>query len=238
MNATRLLVSVRSAEEARAAIAGGADIIDVKEPMRGSLGAASAATVREVVRAVSGRCAVSVALGELREAPDVSWIPEGVSWAKVGLRESSPDWRDQLSALFTSVGVAPIAAAYARFHGDDPWPSVQDVLDWAVARPAAGILIDTCVKDGRSLRDSPDASGLPAIVDRAHRHGLLVALAGSLDVRALPWAMALRPDVIAVRGAACEGGRLGTVRGSCVQQLKAVIARGATPEGQRAGSPA
>ena len=34
----RLLVSVRSAEEVSAALAGGADIIDAKEPERGSLG--------------------------------------------------------------------------------------------------------------------------------------------------------------------------------------------------------
>ena len=35
---TRLLVSVRSADEAEAAIAGGADVIDVKEPSHGPLG--------------------------------------------------------------------------------------------------------------------------------------------------------------------------------------------------------
>ena len=35
---TRLLVSVRSAEEAEIALAGGADVIDVKEPRRGALG--------------------------------------------------------------------------------------------------------------------------------------------------------------------------------------------------------
>ena len=37
----QLLVSVRSAEEARAALEGGAALIDVKEPSRGSLGSAS-----------------------------------------------------------------------------------------------------------------------------------------------------------------------------------------------------
>ena len=36
----KLLVSVRSADEARAALAGGADLIDVKEPAHGPLGAA------------------------------------------------------------------------------------------------------------------------------------------------------------------------------------------------------
>ena len=39
----QLLVSVRSAVEVAPALAGGADIIDAKEPDRGSLGAVSAA---------------------------------------------------------------------------------------------------------------------------------------------------------------------------------------------------
>ena len=40
-----LLVSVRSAAEALSALAGGADVIDVKEPNRGSLGAADDETI-------------------------------------------------------------------------------------------------------------------------------------------------------------------------------------------------
>ena len=40
-----LLVSVRSAAEALAALAGGADVIDVKEPNQGSLGAADDDTI-------------------------------------------------------------------------------------------------------------------------------------------------------------------------------------------------
>ncbi len=40
---TRLLVSVRSAAEAEIALSAGADLIDVKEPSRGSLGAADPA---------------------------------------------------------------------------------------------------------------------------------------------------------------------------------------------------
>ena len=68
MTHPRLLVSVRDAAEAAAALAGGAALIDVKEPARGSLGRADAATIAAVVAAVGGRVPVSVALGELREA--------------------------------------------------------------------------------------------------------------------------------------------------------------------------
>ena len=45
----RLLVSVVSAEEARRALAGGADIIDVKDPGEGALGAPAPRVLSEVV---------------------------------------------------------------------------------------------------------------------------------------------------------------------------------------------
>src|SRR5690242_18461623 len=61
----KLLVSVRSAAEAQAALTGGASLIDVKEPARGSLGRADAATLTDVLRMVAGRRPVSAALGEL-----------------------------------------------------------------------------------------------------------------------------------------------------------------------------
>ena len=54
-NGPRLLVSVRNADEAIAALAGGAHVIDVKEPERGSLGAADTSAIAEIVLAVNGR---------------------------------------------------------------------------------------------------------------------------------------------------------------------------------------
>ncbi len=63
----RLLVSVRDRSEAGAAVEGGADIVDVKEPDRGALGYAGEQTICEVLQAVSGSAPVSAALGECVE---------------------------------------------------------------------------------------------------------------------------------------------------------------------------
>jgi len=62
-----LLVSVRHAEEAAAALAGGAAIIDVKDPTAGSLGAATPAAVAGVASTVKGQVPWTVAAGELRD---------------------------------------------------------------------------------------------------------------------------------------------------------------------------
>ena len=78
-----LLVSVRSADEARVALAGGADLIDVKEP-RGSLGRADVDVIESVITEVGGRVPISAALGEW-----TSWttaaIPPGLTYVKWGL---------------------------------------------------------------------------------------------------------------------------------------------------------
>lgn len=63
---TQLLVSVRSAAEAEAALAGGAGLIDVKEPAAGPLGRADDETIAAVLEAVAGRRPVSAAWGELK----------------------------------------------------------------------------------------------------------------------------------------------------------------------------
>src|SRR5437870_6982957 len=81
-----LLVSVRSASEAEAALAGGAHLIDVKEPGRGPLGRADDATIAAVVQRVAGRRPVSVALGELHEQGRC-YPGAGLSYVKWGLHQ-------------------------------------------------------------------------------------------------------------------------------------------------------
>ena len=59
----RLLVSVASAVEASAALEGGADLIDAKDPASGVLTAVSADVFREIHAAVAGARPVTAAAG-------------------------------------------------------------------------------------------------------------------------------------------------------------------------------
>ena len=61
----RLLISVRNVDEAQLALAGGADLIDIKEPLRGSLGQADSSVIREIAFTIGPRAPLSAALGEL-----------------------------------------------------------------------------------------------------------------------------------------------------------------------------
>src|SRR5437879_2488209 len=77
-----LLVSVRSSEEAAAALAGGAHVIDIKEPAHGSLGRADDQTVSAVLACVAGRRPVSAALGELVDYDGTRVV--GYGWRVAG----------------------------------------------------------------------------------------------------------------------------------------------------------
>jgi (5-formylfuran-3-yl)methyl phosphate synthase len=203
-----LLVSVRSADEALAAVAGGASVIDVKEPDRGPLGRADAAVWRAVRAVVPPRVPVSVALGELAEWRPAGPVPrppfDGIAYRKVGLAESGPGWSAAWRGLRRAWGAGPawIAVAYVdwrRARAPDPGAVLDAALE---CDDCAGVLVDSWDKAGG---DRVDASWRPWI-ERARAGGRRVALAGGLDADAIARLAPLGPDLFAVRGAACRRG--------------------------------
>lgn len=230
-----LLVSVRDPAEAMAAMEGGADVVDVKEPSRGSLGQAVPATIGEIVRQVSGRTMITAALGELREmrnvaeslrSDDVDLIVRGVSLVKLGLAgmASCRDWKnDWKRSLDRYRPARPVAVAYADWQTAGA-PPPEDVLELAVASDCPALLIDTWQKSGGSLFDLWTYQEVARFVDTVRAKQIAIVLAGSLNGNAVVTAAQLEPDLIAVRTAACNGGRDGTVSAARVRNLKTSIA--------------
>lgn len=218
---TRLLVSVRNVQEARAALDGGADIIDVKEPDRGALGRADDAVIDKIITAVNGRAPVSAAMGELTHVESIACNPD---LAKVGLADAPADWRQRLTQLVAVAGRDRfVAVGYADAHRVAA-PPVQLVIEWAMRERVTGVLIDTAVKDGTSLFDWCGID-LPAWIESARQAHLMIALAGSLCGATFDRAVSLVPDVVAVRTAACiDADRRAAVDRDRVRQLKRVIA--------------
>ena len=231
--AVALLVSVRDAEEARAALAGGADIVDAKDPGTGALGALPAATLRAIRDALPTGTSCSVALGDAPSAAAITeqlaaLRPGEVAFAKLGfagLRAES-EVRSALArageAIRTLAPCQLIAVAYADWESAGA-PAPATVVAAAVAEGAAGILLDTALKGGKRLTDLVPAGAVAAFAAAASSAGLLVALAGSLGETEFPAALRAGADVIGVRGAACEGGRNGRVTEGKVAALRAAL---------------
>lgn len=202
-----LLVSVRSAAEALAAVLGGAAVVDVKEPDRGPLGMADPEIWQGVREAVPGVIPVSVALGDLgdwrgRPAPDRSHF-DGLAFRKIGLAGAGRGWVEEWRDLREAWGDGPpwVAVIYADWTlAGSPRPDA--VIEAAAEASCAGVLIDTWGKG----RPCPiDATWLGRVREIRERVGL-VAMAGGLDEPAIARLGPLGPDLFAVRGAACAGG--------------------------------
>ena len=211
-------MSVRDLAEARAALQGGAAIIDVKEPSRGSLGRADAHIVQQIVKGVrdeSPDTPVSAALGEVTDfnVADKSPLPGRLSFAKLGLSglRRQPGWIDQWLNVRRAVenqpsGIPPqwVAVAYADAEQADA-PPIAEVLEAAVQTGCAGFLIDSFHKSAGGLLDLIPSALLTEVSAQARRHGLFFAVAGRLRMEDVPKTRPFNPDVIAVRSAACEG---------------------------------
>lgn len=230
---TGLLVSVRNAHEARAAVAGGADIIDVKEPLHGALGAAAPHVWREVRRAVGSDRPLSAALGELDqwELNDCRQSLSGFQFAKLGLAGCAnrerwvQDWQRALWELPDEV--TRVAVAYADGQAARA-PSLDDVITRGAELGCRVLLVDTYDKTQGGLFDHLACNELVPAIDLARHSGMQVVLAGSLSQQTIPLARTLSPDFIAVRGAACRGNRTDCIDASLVHCLREKVRQRAT----------
>lgn len=221
-----VLVSVRDPAEAEEALVGGAAVIDVKDPARGSLGAAAPATVAAVARAVGRRAPWTMAAGELAAgfAAVAAWVETvcgelptaaaGPAAAKVGLAGmAARPWRDDLARVHALLpaGCVHVAVAYADFDRVDA-PSPPEVIAAAAGIGCGVLLLDTADKHGPGLLGlwSPDEISL--WIAAARRQGLGVALAGRITIPEIGAAVACGPDVVALRSAVCSNAGGGDVR--------------------------
>lgn len=233
-----LLVSVRDAGEAAEAVAGGAAIVDVKEPAHGPLGAASATTAAAVAAVVAGRVPWTLACGELAAggggaaaavvAAAVAALAPGVAApaaAKAGCAGLSlEEWSREYAAFAARVpkGTEPVAVAYADWMAAAA-PSPADLVVAAARAGCRTLLVDTFDKAAAGILATASAASLPAWIAAARAAGMCVGVAGRLAVHDLGRAAALGADVVAVRSAACRDGRMGRVDGNLVAAAVAAV---------------
>ncbi|MGE0386447.1 MAG: (5-formylfuran-3-yl)methyl phosphate synthase [Gammaproteobacteria bacterium] len=243
---TALLASVRSAAEARIALAAGADVIDLKDPAAGALGALSGAEVVAAVAAVAGRVPVSATIGDDPAVDEIhsrvaALVECGVDIVKVGIAVGQSRGDDVLDALRASIrNGAAIVVVLAADDGVDP-----RVLPALAAAGVAGAMLDTRDKTRGSLRDCVPEAELDAFVARARALGLVVGLAGSLRHRDIAPLLALGPDYLGFRGLLCAGARrAGVLDARAVAAVRTAIPRAAResiaiaqgPPGRRAAA--
>ena len=229
-----LLISVRTPSETATALAGGADIIDAKEPANGALGPVTPDILMAIDHSVPTDRPLSVALGDARSVAGVwaamSALPLRLrrrAYVKIGLAGvgAGPEARTLLAAAADAAASHPAAprlipVVYAEKGGER---LAREIRAEAARVGAAGVLVDTARTDGRTLLDWWPEARLSEWVRAVRGDGLQVALAGSLGLAELKRVVVLEPDVVGVRGAACAGGRSGPIEAARVRALRRVI---------------
>lgn len=225
----QLLVSVTDAAEARAALEGGADVIDAKDPQAGALGAVEPGALAAIRAAVGSSRPTSAALGDSGSPAAFECLARtaaalGVEFVKAGFR-----------GVGTARAARRVAAATRRGAGADVRVVLVGYADWrrvgclapdallpvAVESGASGVLLDTAVKDV-GLFELLAPGAVRDWVAAAHASGLFACVAGRLGPADFAAAGALGADIVGVRGAACVGGRTGRVSAARVAALRAL----------------
>ncbi len=224
-------------KEALEAIAGGADIIDVKNPIEGALGANYPWVIKQIKEVTPKNLKVSCTLGEVGNLPGSVALAAlgaaslGVDYIKVGLYGiKTPE--EAIFLLQTVKRAAKecnpkIKIAIAGYADAEKIGAINPLLIPEIAHQAKAdvAMIDTSVKDGKNLFDHLTKEQLKKFVDSAHCLGLEAALAGSLRKQDLPIVYSLGADIAGLRGAACTNSNrvTGQINRKLVSELVEVV---------------
>ena len=215
----QLLVSPSSIEEAR--LSGAADIIDVKKPSEGSLGANFPWVIREIKG--FAKKPVSAAIGDFPFKPGGASLAAygaacaGADYVKIGLAFDGPDRaREVISAVVKAVK-DEFPKKIVVISGYSDYERMGSISPFTMAPVAAECgadiaMVDTGIKDGRSTFSFMDEGTLRSFVEQNKKLGLKSALAGSLKFEDLDALKRINPDIIGVRGMVCGGDRNATIR--------------------------
>jgi len=227
----KLLVSPSSIEEAKFCL--DADIIDVKRPAEGSLGANFPWVIREIKK-MAGNKPISAAIGDYAPTPGNASLAAygaacaGADYVKIGLMFSDRNKAKEVIDNVVRAVKEPfpekkvVIAAYsdyARLGTISPF----DITPLAAAAGADFAMIDTGKKDGKSTFEFMDAETLQRFTEGNRKYGLGTALAGSLKFEDIPVLKKINPEIIGVRGMVCGGDRTTMVQEELVKKAIAMV---------------
>lgn len=203
---TGLLASVRDEHEAGLVLEAGADIIDLKEPAAGALGAVDAAVIGATMARIGGRARVSATIGDVpctaeHLRPRLEAVAaSGVDFIKIGVF-GRPDAPGVLALLEETARAGHRIVLV--FFAEDPFH--ETAFPEFARCGITGVMLDTRDKHSGALRDKLTQPQLASFVTRARSAGLLCGLAGSLGIDDIPALLPLRPDYLGFRGGLCRG---------------------------------
>ena len=220
---TGFLASVASLDEAILAVELGADIIDLKDPASGALGAWPLEALREASRRC-GEAVLSATVGDLPMQPELladaaaAVAETGVTFVKIGFFAGG----DHAACTTSLAGLAHRGVRLVAVMMADQAPDFA-LLPKLAAAGFAGVMLDTADKKAGGLRAHQGDAALRGFLGAVKAAGLLAGLAGSLGLADIPALLALRPDYLGFRGALCGGDRAKALDPAAFAAVRAAV---------------
>ncbi len=238
----KLLVSVKNVLECMNAIEGKADIVDVKNPEEGALGACTPKTIREIVKISHNfNLSCSAAIGDVQHVGNASLAASGAAmcgadYIKVGLKTEDTKIAGSLMKEvvkevrkyknLNDENIKVVAVGFADWQRANTFP-VEELYDVGLTSNCDVLMIDTSIKDGKNLFDFVKEKEILNFAKTAHAFGFEVGIAGSLRNKEISILKNIKEiDVIGVRGAVCPNfERKGEIDKDMVKELKENLER-------------
>ena len=222
---TGMLASVTSIDEAKVVLNAGADIIDIKNPHEGALGAQDINVVEDIVKFANRAVLTSATVGDIdSNDPEllnkiIKMSGTGVDYVKVGLFETKPSSyfiRSIINAVNKGIKIVIVLFA-ENFQGVD---SVRLIMQMGIT----GIMLDTKEKKGENLCSILNSNELIQFVELAKENNLITGLAGSLRSEDIAGLLELNPDYLGFRGALCsQSNRINEINKEQVDKIRKAI---------------
>jgi len=211
---SQLLISVTSIKEAQIALEYGADIIDLKDPELGALGALPIALISEIVAFVNQNGALkrkltSATIGDLPMEPELLlrhvWAlsQTKADIIKIGFFRVSNSGLteyqvclDVLKSIARS-GVKLVAVLFVEYI----YPA--GLISAIKNAGFYGVMLDTTDKNGATFLDYFTTDEIQEIAKNVQVQGLFFGLAGSLNLKHVEVVKAIAPDYMGFRGGVC-----------------------------------
>ncbi|MFT5133724.1 MAG: hypothetical protein ACI9SC_002197 [Gammaproteobacteria bacterium] len=203
-----MLASVCTLSEAVLVQDAGVDIIDLKNPHEGALGALDLTIVREIVAYVNGAIPISATIGDLPfEAKVIDPViremaKSGVDIIKVGVFGELNQLAElQLLSRLSQQGIRIVLVMFAEQY--------EKGCDFKIIAKTGitGVMLDTMDKRSGNLRTKLSDSVLRQFVYNSKSQGLLSGLAGSLGEEDIAALLEINPDYLGFRGGLCQQGQ-------------------------------
>jgi hypothetical protein len=215
----KIFLSVKDSKEARKVIAGGGcDILDVKNPSEGTLGANVPWVIQEIRDIIPGDIRLAASIGDFHFKPGTAALAArgivtlGVNYVTVSMfGVKTPDEVGEMVKKISKAiddydpDVGLIICGYADCHrigAVSPFDFVTEIGEAEI------LMVDTAIKDGKNLFDFVTVEVLQDLNDTAHAHCLETIFAGSIRLNHLPMALEAKPDYLGFRGVICEKGEV------------------------------